>query len=66
MSWCLTIPSPSGGTVKLSYVNDTPKAQVKLQECFAFKDHPTLCEGGLPVQPRLCTPDGRQTVGYHE
>jgi ATP-dependent helicase HrpB len=56
----LTITWPSGGTIKLNYVNDTPEAQVKLQECFALKDHPTLCEGRLPVQLQLCTPDGKR------
>jgi ATP-dependent helicase HrpB len=56
----LTIPWPSGGTIKLSYVNDTPEAQVKLQECFALKEHPTLCEGRLPVVLSLHTPDGKR------
>ena len=56
----LTIPWPSGGPIKLSYVNDTPEAQVKLQECFALKEHPTLCEGRLPVLLTLCTPDGKR------
>jgi ATP-dependent helicase HrpB len=55
-----TIPWPSGGSIKLSYVNDTPEAQVKLQECFALTEHPTLCEGRLPVQLQLCTPDGKR------
>jgi ATP-dependent helicase HrpB len=56
----LTIPWPSGGTIKLSYVNDTPEAQVKLQECFALTAHPTLCEGRLPVTLSLYTPDGKR------
>jgi ATP-dependent helicase HrpB len=56
----LSIPWPSGGTIKLSYVTDTPEAQVKLQECFVLKEHPTLCEGRLPVQLQLCTPDGKR------
>jgi ATP-dependent helicase HrpB len=50
----------SGGTVKVSYVNETPEAQVRLQDCFAIKEHPTLCEGRLPVQLQLCTPDGKR------
>lgn len=58
----LSIPWPSGGTIKLSYVNDTPEAQVKLQECFALTAHPKLCEGRLPVQLQLCTPDGKRLV----
>ncbi len=56
----LSIPWPSGGTIKVSYVADTPEAQVKLQECFALKEHPTLCEGRLPVQLQFCTPDGKR------
>jgi ATP-dependent helicase HrpB len=56
----LTLPWSSGGTIKLSYVNDTPEAQVKLQDCFALTAHPTLCEGRLPVQIQLCTPDGKR------
>ena len=56
----LSIPWPNGGTIKLSYVNDTPEAQVKLQECFALTAHPTLCEGRLTVQLQLCTPDGKR------
>ncbi len=56
----LTLPWPNGGPIKLSYVNDTPEAQVKLQECFALKEHPTLCEGRLPVLLSLCTPDGKR------
>jgi ATP-dependent helicase HrpB len=49
-----------GGTIKLSYINDTPEAQVKLQECFALTAHPALCEGRHPVQLQLCTPDGKR------
>lgn len=56
----LSIPWPSGGPIKLSYVNDTPEAQVKLQDCFTLTAHPTLCEGRLPVQLQLCTPDGKR------
>jgi ATP-dependent helicase HrpB len=56
----LTLSWPSGGTIKLSYINDTPEAQVKLQECFALTAHPTLCEGRLPVQLQLCTPDSKR------
>lgn len=56
----LTLPWPSGGPIKLSYVNDTPEAQVKLQDCFALTAHPTLCEGRLPVTLSLHTPDGKR------
>lgn len=56
----LTLPWPSGGPIKLSYVNDTPEAQVKLQDCFALTTHPTLCEGRLSVTLSLHTPDGKR------
>ena len=51
---------PSGGTIKISCVDDAPEAQVKLQECFALKEHPALCEGRLPVLLSLHTPDGKR------
>jgi ATP-dependent helicase HrpB len=56
----LTLPWPNGGSIKLSYVNDTPEAQVKIQECFSLIEHPTLCEGRLPVTLSLHTPDGKR------
>jgi ATP-dependent helicase HrpB len=56
----LTLPWPGGSTMKISYVTGTPEAQVKLQECFALKEHPMLCEGRLPAQLQLCTPDGKR------
>ncbi|MES2596630.1 MAG: ATP-dependent RNA helicase [Verrucomicrobiota bacterium] len=56
----LSIPWTDGSTIKVSYVNESPEVQVKLYECFALKDHPTLCEGRLPVHLILCTPDGKR------
>jgi ATP-dependent helicase HrpB len=56
----LSLPWPDNRTVKISYVSEVPEAQVKLQECFALKEHPTLCEGRLPVLLTLCTPDGKR------
>ena len=56
----LSIPWLDKSTLKLSYVNDTPEAQVKLQECFGLKEHPSLCEGRLPLLLNLCTPDGKR------
>ena len=56
----LSIPLPDSRTMKVSYLNDSPEAQVKLQECFALEEHPTLCEGRLPVLLSLCTPDGKR------
>lgn len=56
----LSIPWLDKSTLKLSYVHDTPEAQVKLQECFGLKEHPSLCEGRLPLLLNLCTPDGKR------
>jgi ATP-dependent helicase HrpB len=38
----------------------SPELQVKLQECFALKEHPHVCEGRLPVKLWLCAPDGKR------
>ncbi|MDZ4288969.1 MAG: ATP-dependent helicase C-terminal domain-containing protein [Prosthecobacter sp.] len=56
----LTIPWPDNSTVKVSYLNDSPEAQVKLHDCFTLQSHPTLCEGRLPVLLSLHTPDGKR------
>jgi ATP-dependent helicase HrpB len=56
----LSMPWLDQGTIKVSYVNGTPEAQVKLLECWALEEHPTLCEGRLPVLLKLCTPDGKR------
>jgi ATP-dependent helicase HrpB len=56
----LSLPSPGDHTLKISYTSGEPEAQAKLQDCFAFKAHPTLCEGRLPVLLSLCTPDGKR------
>ena len=58
----VSMPWPGGGTIKISYVNDIPEAQVKLQECFALTSHPTICEGRLPVALSVHTPDGKRLV----
>jgi ATP-dependent helicase HrpB len=56
----VSMPWPAGGTIKISYVNDIPEAHVKLQECFALNSHPTICEGRLPVNLSVHTPDGKR------
>ncbi|MEX1117110.1 MAG: ATP-dependent helicase HrpB [Akkermansiaceae bacterium] len=56
----LSVPWLEGRTTKVSYVNESPEAQVKLQECFGLQAHPSLCEGRLPVLLNLCTPDGKR------
>ena len=55
-----SIPLPDNRSIKVSYVNDSVEAHVKLQECFALKAHPTLCEGRLPVLLSLHTPDNKR------
>jgi ATP-dependent helicase HrpB len=39
---------------------NSPELQVKITECFALKDHPTICEGNVPVKLWLCSPDGKR------
>lgn len=56
----LSIPGPDGHNLKISYVNESAEAQIMLHECFALKEHPTICEGRLPVLLHLCTPDGKR------
>jgi len=46
--------------VKISYVNESPEAQVKLKDGFALEEHPTLCEGRIPVLLVLSPPDGKR------
>ncbi len=54
------IPWPDGRPLKVSYLSGVPETQVKLQDCFALKEHPSLCENQLPVTLILCTPDGKR------
>ena len=60
---------PDGRRLKLQYQEpaldedggpNAPELQVKLTECFALKEHPHICEGGLPVKLWLCAPDGKR------
>ncbi len=55
----LSIPWVEKGSVKVSYLNDSPEAQVKLKDCFELEVHPTVCEGQIPVQLNLCPPKGK-------
>jgi ATP-dependent helicase HrpB len=64
-----SIPWPDGRKPKLQYAEaarnergeaNPPEVQVKLQECFALKEHPRVCEGRLPVKLWLCGPDGKR------
>jgi len=54
-----SIPWLDKGKTKVSYANGSPEAQVKLQECWALEEHPTLCEGRLPVLLKLTPPKGK-------
>jgi ATP-dependent helicase HrpB len=65
----LAIPWPDGRKLKLLYPEEavdqdgqpnSPELQVKLQDCWALKEHPHLCEGRLPVKLWLCAPDGKR------
>ena len=56
----LSIPWPGPRSQKISYLNDTPEAQVSLRDCFDLKAHPSLCEGRLPLLLSLATPDGKR------
>jgi ATP-dependent helicase HrpB len=63
-----SIPWPDGRPLKVSYREGVPEVQVKLQDCFALKAHPSLCEERLPVTLSLCTPDGKRvatTTDWH-
>lgn len=65
----LNFPWPDGRKLKLLYPEETrepdgraapPELQVKLQDCFALKAHPLICEGRVPVKLWLCAPDGKR------
>ena len=55
-----SIPWTDGRPLKVSYLDGSPEVQVKVQDCFALKEHPVLCENRLPVALNLCTPDGKR------
>ena len=55
-----SIPWLDKGTTKVSYLTGTPEAQVKLKDCWAIEEHPSLCEGRLPVTLKLCDPNGKK------
>jgi ATP-dependent helicase HrpB len=37
-----------------------PELQIKLNECFSLKEHPTICERRLPIKLWICAPDGKR------
>jgi ATP-dependent helicase HrpB len=63
----LSIPWADGRSIKLTYseaeppdVPSWPSAQMKLNDCWAVKEHPVLGEGKVPVCLRLLLPDGKR------
>jgi ATP-dependent helicase HrpB len=64
----VSVPWPDGRRLKLTYAEESvdanggpnpPELSVKLHECFPLREHPSLCEGRVPVRLRLCAPDGK-------
>jgi ATP-dependent helicase HrpB len=64
-----TIQWGGGKPLKLLYpeealdedgVPNSPEIQVKLHEVLQQRDHPSICEGKLPVKIWLCAPDGKR------
>ena len=51
---------PDGRRLKLLFQSDGPELQIKLHECFGLAQHPSLCEGTVPVRLWLCSPDGKR------
>jgi ATP-dependent helicase HrpB len=65
----VSIAWPDGRKHKLLYAEQAvgaggkpnpPELQIKLQECFALKEHPRICEGKLAVKLWLTGPDGKR------
>jgi ATP-dependent helicase HrpB len=63
------VPWPDDRKHKLLYAEEAtgaggrpnpPELQVKLQECFALREHPRVCEGKLAVKLWLTGPDGKR------
>ncbi|MEJ6569014.1 MAG: ATP-dependent helicase C-terminal domain-containing protein, partial [Akkermansiaceae bacterium] len=54
-----SIPWLDKKKAKVSYANGGPETQVKLLECWALEEHPTLCEGRLPILLKLSPPKGK-------
>lgn len=63
----LTCRWPDGRELKLTYPETTegvspaaPELQMKLHECFQLREHPSVCEGRVPIKLWLCSPDGKR------
>ncbi|MDA7931072.1 ATP-dependent helicase HrpB [Akkermansiaceae bacterium] len=54
-----SIPWLDKKKAQVSYANGGPETQVKLLECWALEEHPTLCEGRLPILLKLSPPKGK-------
>lgn len=64
-----SIAWPDGRRLKLLYAEaaqakdgrpNGPELQVKLHECFGLAEHPSICEGRVPIRFWLCAPDGKR------
>ncbi len=64
-----SIPWPDGRRLKLLYAEaaqgkdgrpNGPELEVKLHECFGLAEHPSICEGRVPIRFWLCAPDGKR------
>jgi ATP-dependent helicase HrpB len=56
----LAVSLGSEKKTKLQYAGGEPEAQAKLHELFDLAEHPTICEGRVPVRIWLCAPDGKR------
>ncbi len=63
----LSIQWADGRSIKLTYPEaerpdepSWPSVQMKLNDCWALKEHPVLGEGKVPVWLRLLLPDGKR------
>jgi len=54
-----SIPWLEKGKTPVSYLSGTPETQVKLLDCWSLEEHPTLCEGRLPITLKLSPPKGK-------
>ncbi len=64
-----SITWPDGRRLKLLYAEaaqgkdgrpNSPELQAKLHECFGLGEHPSICEGRVPIRFWLCAPDGKR------
>lgn len=54
-----SVTVPSGRKVSISYEDDVPAIEVKIQEMFGAERGPTIAGGSLPLQLQLMSPATR-------